>query len=284
MFLCKRCHDPECIHFSGSHGRCEGCGKTADCVDCLAYKRKPKRKPKLDALFDKRGYPVRVTNKNAQAYRSAFTDAEWKRQPAKLRERIERALVRRATTSEAEKMLLADFGDEDHTECNHGIGHCQYSLMFQTLFKAERQRQYEAKQNAVCDGCGRKGGDIKSCGKDANGDPDAPDLCFICRRTYARGGEPKRKPTATLGELDKVARRVEARLNKRSEKLLKETSKALQLGIALVNAAWNCSRRPDDPKFQKMTDYDKGPTEAALRNAADKVEKELRLLKRIEEE
>lgn len=188
MFLCKRCHDPECLHFSGSHGRCEGCGKTADCVDCLAYKRKPKpkRKPKLDALFDKKGYPVKVTNKNAQAYRSAFTDAEWKRQPAKLRERIERALVRRATTSEAEKMLLADFGDEDHTECNHGIGHCQYSLMFEALFKAERQRQYEAKKNAVCDGCGRKGGDIKSCGKDANGDPDAPDLCFICRKTAAR--------------------------------------------------------------------------------------------------
>lgn len=255
MFLCTSCHDPQCVHFSGSYGRCEGCGKTAPCVDCTAYKRKrkpraPKRKPR--GIFDKKGNLIQ----------------------------------RPLPTSEAEKLLLRDLGDEDHTECNHGVGHCQFSKMFEVLFKAERQRQYEAKKNAVCDGCGQRGGDIQSCGRDANGDPDAPDLCFICRKTAVRELDwkpPKRKPSATLGELDKVAKRVEARLNNRSEKLLKETSKALQLGIALVNAAWNCSRKPDDPKFQKMTDYDKGPTEAALRNAADKVEKELRLLKRNKE-
>jgi hypothetical protein len=202
--------------------------------------------------------------------------------PAKVRRKLTQfgVVIRRHPTSEAEKLLMRDFGNETHAECNHGVGHCQFSKMFEVLFKAERQRQYEARKLATCDGCGRKGGDIQSCGRDANGEPDAPSLCFLCRKTYERGGEPKRVPSATLGELDKVAKRVEARLNKQHEKLLKETSKALQLGIALVNAAWNCSRNPSDPQFQKMTDYDKGPTEAALRNAADKVDRTLSRLRR----
>lgn len=38
-----------------------------------------------------------------------------------------------------------------------------------------------------CDGCGKQRRDVKSCGKDANGDADAPDLCFICRKEAARG-------------------------------------------------------------------------------------------------
>lgn len=38
-----------------------------------------------------------------------------------------------------------------------------------------------------CDGCNRERHDVKACGKDANGDPDAPDLCFVCRKEGERG-------------------------------------------------------------------------------------------------
>lgn len=38
-----------------------------------------------------------------------------------------------------------------------------------------------------CDGCGRDHHDVVSCGCDANGDPDAPDLCFLCRVEGRRG-------------------------------------------------------------------------------------------------
>jgi len=38
-----------------------------------------------------------------------------------------------------------------------------------------------------CDTCQRENrSDIISMGKDANGDPDAPDMCFICRVEYSR--------------------------------------------------------------------------------------------------
>lgn len=39
----------------------------------------------------------------------------------------------------------------------------------------------------TCDGCGKHRKDVESVGKDANGDPDAPDLCFICRKEAQRG-------------------------------------------------------------------------------------------------
>lgn len=39
---------------------------------------------------------------------------------------------------------------------------------------------------AYCDGCGKDRRDVVSCGKDSNGEPDAPDLCFICRKEAAR--------------------------------------------------------------------------------------------------
>jgi hypothetical protein len=42
-----------------------------------------------------------------------------------------------------------------------------------------------AKQH--CDGCGKDRTDVKACGRDSNGDPDAPDLCFICRKEGERG-------------------------------------------------------------------------------------------------
>lgn len=38
-----------------------------------------------------------------------------------------------------------------------------------------------------CDGCDKDRSDIKSCGRDADGEPDAPDLCFICRKEGERG-------------------------------------------------------------------------------------------------
>jgi hypothetical protein len=38
-----------------------------------------------------------------------------------------------------------------------------------------------------CDGCDKIREDIKSVGRDANGEPDAPDLCFICRKESDRG-------------------------------------------------------------------------------------------------
>lgn len=39
----------------------------------------------------------------------------------------------------------------------------------------------------MCDGCGKVRSDVRSCGRDSNGDPDAPDLCFICRKEGERG-------------------------------------------------------------------------------------------------
>ncbi len=37
-----------------------------------------------------------------------------------------------------------------------------------------------------CDGCGKMRRDVQSVGKDSNGDPDAPDYCFLCRKENAR--------------------------------------------------------------------------------------------------
>ena len=37
-----------------------------------------------------------------------------------------------------------------------------------------------------CDGCGKIRRDVVSCGKDDNGEADAPDLCFICRKEMSR--------------------------------------------------------------------------------------------------
>jgi hypothetical protein len=39
---------------------------------------------------------------------------------------------------------------------------------------------------AECDGCGKERADVQPCGRDANGDPDAPDLCFVCRVEWQR--------------------------------------------------------------------------------------------------
>jgi hypothetical protein len=39
----------------------------------------------------------------------------------------------------------------------------------------------------TCDGCGKERRDISLVGKDADGEPDAPGLCFICRKEMERG-------------------------------------------------------------------------------------------------
>lgn len=38
-----------------------------------------------------------------------------------------------------------------------------------------------------CDTCNKNRYDVKSMGRDYNGAPDAPDMCFICRVEYDRG-------------------------------------------------------------------------------------------------
>lgn len=43
-----------------------------------------------------------------------------------------------------------------------------------------------ARKLCYCDGCGKDRTDVISCGRDSNGDPDAPDLCFLCRKEGAR--------------------------------------------------------------------------------------------------
>jgi hypothetical protein len=35
-----------------------------------------------------------------------------------------------------------------------------------------------------CDGCDKERGDVRSVGRDYNGDPDAPSLCFVCRKEW----------------------------------------------------------------------------------------------------
>jgi hypothetical protein len=44
---------------------------------------------------------------------------------------------------------------------------------------------------AHCDGCGKDRRDVVSVGRDANGEPDAPDLCFLCRAEDARRSTPR---------------------------------------------------------------------------------------------
>ena len=43
------------------------------------------------------------------------------------------------------------------------------------------------KHEMICDGCNKVRRDVRSVGRDSNGDPDAPDLCFICRKEAERG-------------------------------------------------------------------------------------------------
>lgn len=38
----------------------------------------------------------------------------------------------------------------------------------------------------TCDGCDKARSDVRACGRDAIGEPDAPCLCFICRKEGER--------------------------------------------------------------------------------------------------
>lgn len=38
-----------------------------------------------------------------------------------------------------------------------------------------------------CDCCNKQRKDVIACGRDYNGAPDAPDMCFLCRAEYKRG-------------------------------------------------------------------------------------------------
>lgn len=53
MFICDPCHKKSytCTHFSGSYGKCEDCGKAANCHDCDGSSpiERPKRKRKKKA-------------------------------------------------------------------------------------------------------------------------------------------------------------------------------------------------------------------------------------------
>lgn len=39
---------------------------------------------------------------------------------------------------------------------------------------------------SLCDTCGKDRRDVQSMGRDSNGDPDAPDMCFLCRKEMER--------------------------------------------------------------------------------------------------
>lgn len=44
-----------------------------------------------------------------------------------------------------------------------------------------------ARQACECDGCGKVRRDVQACGRDGDGAPDAPCLCFICRKQGSGG-------------------------------------------------------------------------------------------------
>ena len=52
---------------------------------------------------------------------------------------------------------------------------------------------WEHNKMCECDGCGKPRRDVKACGRDSNGDPDSPDLCFVCRKEAQRGRPYSRK-------------------------------------------------------------------------------------------
>ena len=55
MFICESCHSKsgcEYEHLSVSIGRCETCGKTADCHGCLTYKNTARIVVALSEVLD----------------------------------------------------------------------------------------------------------------------------------------------------------------------------------------------------------------------------------------
>lgn len=60
------------------------------------------------------------------------------------------------------------------------------ALSVEHPFNTAAIQVHEVNKKTSCDGCGKERRDVKAMGKDANGDPDAPDLCFICRKEMAK--------------------------------------------------------------------------------------------------
>lgn len=54
-----------------------------------------------------------------------------------------------------------------------------------------------------CDGCEKERSDVRSVGRDDNGDPDAPDLCFVCRKEGEKGRLWDRKTKSYMYPVDK---------------------------------------------------------------------------------
>lgn len=50
-----------------------------------------------------------------------------------------------------------------------------------------REHMKRKQKIPTCDGCGKEHRSVCSRGVDANGDPDAPDYCFICFKEAQRG-------------------------------------------------------------------------------------------------
>lgn len=59
----------------------------------------------------------------------------------------------------------------------------------------------QKKGTTRCDGCTKPRRDVQTVGTDSNGDPDGPDLCFVCRKEGERG----RQWSRALGRYVKVA-------------------------------------------------------------------------------
>jgi len=75
-----------------------------------------------------------------------------------------------------------DMSDADHLEA---FTPSQAVEIGQALIREGRKAQGLDE----CDECGKYRKDVKAVGRDANGDPDAPSLCYLCRKKY----EPKKR-------------------------------------------------------------------------------------------
>lgn len=67
------------------------------------------------------------------------------------------------------------------------FGSKEHLSALREMEKAWPKKVSQKSSKAICDGCCKKRRDVKSCGRDSNGDPDAPDLCFLCRKEGDRG-------------------------------------------------------------------------------------------------
>jgi hypothetical protein len=152
MFLCSKCHDPACtMHFSGSTGPCEGCGKTAQCVDCRNMAPPKKRKKVVKPPKPK---------------------------PA--------PKVLSAAEEKAVRLFGVGAGVAYRVTSKTGYGRRKFVPMERIWATLDAARavplERTVSSTTTCSGCGKERRDVQSVGRDYNGDPDAPDLCFLCRK------------------------------------------------------------------------------------------------------